>query len=130
MEWYIKCLKNYAVFSGRARRKEHWYFTLFSLIVMLVLYVLEFVVGLLVVLSVIYSFGIIIPSLAVGIRRLHDTGRCGWGMLLNLIPIVGWIVLIVFLASDSEPGDNDYGPNPKELSSSVDEAGDSNSEDT
>ena len=94
------------------------------------LYVLDFVVGLPGVLSAIYSFGVTIPSLAVGTRRLHDTGRCGWWMLICLIPFVGWIVLMVFSALDSEPGDNDYGPNPKELSSSVDEAGDSNSEDT
>jgi len=130
MEWYIKCLKNYAVFSGRARRTEYWCFVLFSLIVTVVLSALEAVVGLSGVLSTIYSFGVLIPSLAVGIRRLHDTGRCGWWMLLCLIPIVGGIVLTGFLASDSERGDNDYGPNPKELSSSVDEAGDSNSEDT
>jgi uncharacterized membrane protein YhaH (DUF805 family) len=119
MNWYIEALKKYAVFSGRAQRKEYWIFILFSSIITIVLGVLDGAVGLYApaagvgLLSGIYSLAVMIPSTAVAIRRLHDTDRSGWWLLIALIPLIGGIVLIVFLATDSNAGENQYGPNPK-----------------
>jgi uncharacterized membrane protein YhaH (DUF805 family) len=108
MKWFIKCFKQYADFKGRARRKEYWMFTLINGII-------GFVMGLLglTILSWIYSVAVFIPSLAVGVRRLHDIGKSGWWILLFLIPVVGWIWLIVLSIQDSLPGENQWGPNPK-----------------
>lgn len=112
MEWYLKVLKNYVGFQGRARRKEYWMFALISFIISIVLTIVESVLGLTSVLTGIYSLAILLPSLAVGVRRLHDTGRSGWWLLLGFIPIIGFIVLIVFFCQESE-ADNQYGSNPK-----------------
>lgn len=118
MNWYIGVLKKYAVFSGRAQRSEFWYFALFNIIISVVLSLLDRVLGLggdlsVGVLSSIYSLAVLIPSIAVGVRRLHDTDRSGWWILIGLIPIIGWIMLIIFYVKDSQPGENQYGPNPK-----------------
>ncbi|MEW9702055.1 DUF805 domain-containing protein [Paenibacillus sp. SI8] len=113
MEWYLKVLKNYVGFQGRARRKEYWMFVLFNVIVSIVLSILVAIVKPLSVLSYLYSLAILLPSLAVGARRLHDTGRSGWMLLLGLIPLVGAIILIVFFSQDSQEGENQHGPNPK-----------------
>jgi uncharacterized membrane protein YhaH (DUF805 family) len=112
MNWYLEVLKKYAVFSGRARRKEYWYFVLFNLIIVIILSIIDQVIGS-AVLSTIYSLGVLIPSIAVAIRRLHDTNRTGWWLLIWLIPIIGWIVFIIFMVLDSQKGENQYGPNPK-----------------
>lgn len=69
-------------------------------------------------LGLLYSIAILVPSIAVGVRRLHDTGRSGWWLLIGLIPIVGWIIAIMWLATDSQTGTNTYGPNPKEAATS------------
>ena len=111
MNWYLGVLKKYADFNGRARRKEFWMFFLFNLIVAIVLGVIDSMIGI-PVLGLIYSLGVLLPSLAVGARRLHDTGKSGWWLLLGLIPLVG-LILIIFWVMDSNPGDNQYGPNPK-----------------
>jgi uncharacterized membrane protein YhaH (DUF805 family) len=129
MDWYIKVLKNYAVFSGRARRKEYWWFSLFNFIFILVLegiglfiirphihgLNLSIVYSLTIAYSlyIIYILAVLIPGIAVTVRRLHDTNRSGWWCFIGLIPIVGDIILIVFFAMDSQPGENRYGPNPK-----------------
>ena len=119
MNWYITVLKKYAVFGGRARRKEYWYYYLISMIIGIVLTIIDVMTGSynadagMGILSGIYSFAVLIPTIAVGVRRLHDTNRSGWRMLFALIPLVGPIVLIVFLASDSKPDENQYGVNPK-----------------
>ena len=119
MNWYLQALKQYAVFKGRARRKEYWFFALFNLIVSVVLTVVDYMTGSLDpelgvgLLSGIYSLAILIPSLAVTVRRLHDTDRTGWWVLIAFIPLIGAIVLLVFMLLDSKPGDNRYGPNPK-----------------
>lgn len=119
MNWYLQALKQYAVFKGRARRKEYWFFALFNLIVSVVLTVVDYMTGSLDpelgvgLLSGIYSLAILIPSLAVTVRRLHDTDRTGWWVLIAFIPFIGAIVLLVFMLLDSKPGDNRYGPNPK-----------------
>jgi len=119
MNWYLQALKQYAVFKGRARRKEYWFFALFNLIVSIVLTVVDYMTGSLDpelgvgLLSGIYSLAILIPSLAVTVRRLHDTDRTGWWVLIAFIPFIGAIVLLVFMLLDSKPGDNQHGPNPK-----------------
>lgn len=113
MNWYLAVLKNYVGFEGRARRTEYWMFVLINAIIGLVLYVLSKAIDPLVILYYLYTLAVFIPGLAVAVRRLHDTGRSGWWILLSLIPIVGAIILIVFLATDGEPGNNAYGPNPK-----------------
>jgi uncharacterized membrane protein YhaH (DUF805 family) len=112
MEWYLKVLRQYADFAGRARRKEYWMFTLVSGIISVVLAILDtaLMTGLL---GVLYSLAVLLPSLGVGVRRLHDTGRSGWWLLIGIIPLIGWIVLIVFLATDGERQPNIYGPDPK-----------------
>jgi len=120
MNWYIEALKKYAVFSGRARRREYWFFVLFSVIVTVVLTFIDNMIGLydmetgVGLLSAIYSLAVLIPSIAVGVRRLHDTNRTGWWLLISLIPAIGVIVLFIFFVLDSHPGDNEYGPNPKQ----------------
>lgn len=116
MQWYLKVLKNYVGFQGRARRKEYWMFVLFNVIISLVL---SLVIGLInqtvgTVLNYVYSLAVLLPSLAVAVRRLHDTGRSGWMILLGLIPLVGGIILIVFMCQDSQD-ENKYGSNPKSI---------------
>jgi len=113
MNWYLDVSKKYAVFKGRARRKEYWMFVLFNLIIALVLGLIERLVGGPGILTNLYSLAVLIPGLAVAVRRLHDTNRSGWWILIGLVPLVGVIILIVFLVQDSRPGDNQYGPNPK-----------------
>ncbi|MER7696280.1 MULTISPECIES: DUF805 domain-containing protein [unclassified Streptomyces] len=112
MDWYLAVLKNYAGFSGRARRKEYWMFALISFVISLVLSIIGGLIGA-DFLSYIYTVAILVPTLAVGVRRLHDTGRSGWWLLIGLIPLVGAIILIVFLASEGKPETNQYGVNPK-----------------
>jgi uncharacterized membrane protein YhaH (DUF805 family) len=113
MDWYIAAVKRYAEFSGRSRRREYWMFSLINFGIALAIGVVARFAPIVVVLSVIYSLGVLIPGIAVGIRRLHDTGRSGWWTFIVLIPLVGVIMLLVFLCQDSAPGDNEYGPNPK-----------------
>jgi uncharacterized membrane protein YhaH (DUF805 family) len=118
MQWYLKVLRQYVDFTGRARRTEYWMFILFSFIILIVLGVLDNLMGMAFVpgsygpLGLIYILAVFLPSLGVGVRRLHDTGRSGWWMLLAPIPLVG-IVLIVFLAIEGVRGPNAYGPDPK-----------------
>jgi len=103
----------YSDFTGRARRSEYWYWSLAVALGYLVAVILSAVARPLLFLAVIFYLGILIPTLAVGVRRLHDTGRSGWFLLISLIPLVGGIVLLVFTVQDSAPGSNTYGPNPK-----------------
>ncbi|MGG1556259.1 DUF805 domain-containing protein [Paenibacillus ferrarius] len=115
MDWYVNVLQNYVGFSGRARRKEYWMFFLFNLMAGVMLGILENMLGIPLVLSIIYSLGTLLPSLALSFRRLHDTGRSAWWLLIGLIPIIGGIILLVFSCQDSDPYDNHYGPNPKQF---------------
>ena len=121
IQWYTAVFRKYAVFEGRSGRSEYWWFALCNALVEFALY---FVAGLAIavlgnaakVLSVfpaIYVFAALVPSIAVTVRRLHDTGRSGWWILISLVPVVGVIVLLVFLALESSPGDNRFGPNPR-----------------
>jgi len=117
MNCYLEVLKKYAVFGGRARRKEYWYFVLFNTLISIALTFIDGVTGSfsseagIGLLSGIYGLAVLIPSIAVGVRRLHDTNRSGWWLLIALIPLIGAIVLIIFLASDSKPEENKYGLN-------------------
>lgn len=111
MHYYLHVLKNYATFSGRARRSEYWMFVLFNVIVSIVLAGVDAAAGTM-FLGTIYSLAVFIPSLAVAVRRLHDTGKSGWWFLINFT-IIGIIVFLVFMFQDSQMGDNEYGPNPK-----------------
>ena len=124
MNWYLKVLKQYADFSGRARRKEYWMFTLFDLIFVVTLSILDRVFGWVIwegasiinsygVLFILYTLAVFLPRLAVSVRRLHDIDKSGWTLLLHLIPIVGSIWIFVYHVIDSDPGDNEYGTNPK-----------------
>lgn len=121
MNWYLEVLKKYAVFGGRARRKEYWFFVLFSIIISMVFVLIDKNTGSFNtesgfgVLSGIYGLAVLIPTIAVSVRRLHDTERSGWWLLISLIPLIGTIVIIVFMVLDSKPGENQYGANPKEL---------------
>jgi uncharacterized membrane protein YhaH (DUF805 family) len=106
-EYFINIFRyKYIQYNGRARRKEYWMFALFSFICSLLL-------GIIPILGILYAMGAIVPSVCLGIRRMHDIGKSGWWLLLALIPFVGLIVLIVFYCLDSQPGENQYGPNPK-----------------
>jgi len=119
MNWYVKVLNKYAVFSGRARRKEYWYFFLFNFGITFVLTFIDGMVGLysyeigLGFFGFLYLLAVFVPGIAVAVRRLHDTGRSAWWLFVLLIPFVGAIVLLVFLVLDSDPGENEYGKNPK-----------------
>ena len=118
MNWYFQVLKKYAVFDGRARRKEYWYFVLFNFIIGFVLGLIESLAGIAPginysVLSLIYALAVLLPGLGVGVRRLHDTGRSGWWLFISLIPFIGAIILLILMAIDSQEGTNQYGPSPK-----------------
>ncbi|HEX7348721.1 MAG TPA: DUF805 domain-containing protein [Rhodanobacteraceae bacterium] len=114
MNWYFEVLKKYFDFSGRARRKEYWMFTLFNIIAIVILLIIGMLIahGRGVALVWLYELAVLLPSLGVAVRRLHDTGRSGWWILISLVPLVGGIILFVFTVLDSVP-DNQYGPNPK-----------------
>jgi len=106
-------LSKYVTFSGRARRSEFWWFALFSMIVYVVGSLLDAAMGTSFV-TVLVGLALLLPSLAVTARRLHDTGRSGWWMLISIIPLIGAIALLVFECQDSQPGSNSHGPSPKE----------------
>ena len=135
MEWYLKALRNYAVFEGRARRKEYWFFVLFyglgSLLLTAPVWVIaltgagidltgglalgtpEIVLG---IVSLLWLLAHVLPGIAVTVRRLHDTGRSGlWYLLGIFLPFIGHIWLLVLTVLDSDPDENKYGANPKEV---------------
>lgn len=115
------CLTKWFDFSGRARRSEYWYFALFTVLVSIAASILDSILGTDFegtsggLLNLLTSLALVLPSLAVAIRRLHDTSRSGWWILIALVPIIGLIVLILFYVQDSHP-DNEHGPNPKATS--------------
>ncbi|MGI9264325.1 MAG: DUF805 domain-containing protein [Gammaproteobacteria bacterium] len=119
MDWYLAVLRKYLVFEGRAQRAEYWYFVLFNIIFGIVLAIIDGIFGSLNpdtgmgLLSGIYSLAVLIPTIGVAIRRLHDTDRSGWWLLLALVPLIGGLVLLVFFILDGTPGSNRFGPNPK-----------------
>jgi uncharacterized membrane protein YhaH (DUF805 family) len=102
---------NYVNFDGRASRPMYWWWVLFAIIAGIVGNILDAVIGV-AIFSILISLALFLPGLAVAVRRLHDTDRSGWWILIALIPLIGFIVLIVFLVQKSDPGDNQYGPPP------------------
>jgi uncharacterized membrane protein YhaH (DUF805 family) len=118
MQWYLKVLRQYADFTGRARRREFWMFTLISALVSIVLALVDAAIfgtrssgtGFL---GAVYGLAVLVPTLAVGARRLHDTDRSGWWQLIGIVPVVGIIVLIVFWARAGQPAPNRFGSDPK-----------------
>jgi uncharacterized membrane protein YhaH (DUF805 family) len=118
MNWYLEVLRKYAVFDGRARRQEYWMFTLIGAMLPVALVLLAAMLGMNMqdtssVIIGVYYLAILLPSLAVAVRRMHDTGRSGWWLFIGLIPLLGSIALLIFALQDSEQGTNQYGPNPK-----------------
>ncbi|KZY60199.1 hypothetical protein A3742_09140 [Oleiphilus sp. HI0071] len=118
MNWYLTVLKKYAVFEGRSRRKEYWFFVLISTIVgscfimidrQMGNYDPETQVGFL---HSLYSLLVLLPTVALSVRRLHDTGRSGWWLLLLFLPIIGWIVLLIFYVLKGDEGSNRFGQDP------------------
>ncbi len=114
MNWYIGVLKNYVGFSGRARRQEFWMFALISGIISIILNVIQIMIGMEIMwLSFIYSLAILLPNIAVTVRRLHDTDRSGFWAFLMLLPFIGWIILFVFACQNGTSGTNRFGNDPK-----------------
>jgi uncharacterized membrane protein YhaH (DUF805 family) len=119
MSWFLMAWSRAADFSGRSRRSEYWYFQLFNFFVGIVVCILGYLfsspgsIGNLVTFCGIYSLVSFVPSLSVTVRRLHDTGRSGWWYCIGFIPLLGAIILLVFMVTDSDPGWNEYGHSPK-----------------
>lgn len=120
MNYYLHVIRNYANFSGRARRSEYWYFVLFNVIFCVVAMIADHFAGTTIdplpygYVYLAYALFAFLPGLAVAVRRLHDVGKSGWMILIALIPLIGAIWLLVLLFTDSQPGRNEYGENPKE----------------
>lgn len=115
MHWYFDVLKKYMVFNGRATRSEYWYFGLVNTIIVITLFLAWKLTGSILfdVIYMIYILAVMLPGLGVSVRRMHDTGLSGWWVLLGIIPFIGGLVLMVMFIRDSQPRDNQYGPDPK-----------------
>lgn len=112
MNYYVAVLKNYVGFSGRARRAEYWQFTLFNIIALVACFVIDLAIKS-PILYALYALAVLLPSLAVAVRRLHDTDRSGWWLLIGLVPLIGGIVLLVFMCLEGTRGNNKHGADPK-----------------
>ena len=110
---YFEPWKKYATFSGRSRRSEFWIFWLGTFVISIVLQALTRLAAPLMIVYIIFGLAVIIPYISVTVRRLHDIGRSGWWYFIGLIPLAGAIILLVFMCTDSQPGDNQFGANPK-----------------
>ncbi|MDV6167570.1 DUF805 domain-containing protein [Flavobacterium sp. DG1-102-2] len=123
IDWYLKVVRdNYANFSGRARRSEYWYYALCNFLISLVLQVVDYFIGF-GLLGGIYGLAVLVPGLAVFVRRLHDVNKSGWFILLLLLPVIGWIWLLVLLFTEGTVGPNQYGEDPKRPYSEFDQIG-------
>ena len=121
MEWYIKGINSYSDFNGRARRKEYWMFTLWNIIFALLASLLDYSFGIVYPLVgygplyIAYALFVLVPGIAVAVRRLHDTGKSGWMYLVAFIPIAGWIWLLILFVTEGNEGNNAYGEDPKQF---------------
>jgi uncharacterized membrane protein YhaH (DUF805 family) len=119
MEYFLHVVRNYAVFTGRARRKEYWMFILFNFLFSVAAMLADYILGTGVggspygIIYSLYSLALIIPGIAVGVRRLHDVGKSGWFTLIVFVPIVGAVWLIILACTEGTHGENQYGPDPK-----------------
>jgi len=119
VDWYLEALRKYSDFEGRARRREYWFFVLFNTLIQIAAFVLDGIVGTfraelgVGLLSGIYSLAVLVPSFAVLARRLHDTDRSGWWILIGIVPLLGALVLMIFALFEGDPGENRFGPSPK-----------------
>ncbi|MDG2272356.1 MAG: DUF805 domain-containing protein [Halioglobus sp.] len=119
MNWYLQVLNKYTQFDGRSRRKEYWMFILINMVISFILTFVDRLTGTLNpdvglgLLSGIYTLAVLIPSIAVACRRLHDTGKSGWWLLILIVPLIGWLVLVIFFVQDSQTEENQYGVCPK-----------------
>jgi uncharacterized membrane protein YhaH (DUF805 family) len=118
MKWYFHALKKYAVFAGRARRREYWMFELWNTIILVALIIIDVKVSAsrhndVAILTGLYVLATALPSFAGLVRRLHDTNHSGWWFFIGMVPLVGQLVLLTLLVKDSDPGPNRFGPNPK-----------------
>ena len=105
--------KHYFDFEGRTRRSVFWYFVLANIIVAVVLSIIDRMLGTGGIIGMLYSLALLLPNLGLAVRRLHDTNRSGWWILIGLIPIIGWIALIIFYVQEGTKGQNQFGPDPK-----------------
>ena len=122
MKWYLKVVRdNYANFNGRASRQEYWMFTLFNIIFVVVAMVVDGVLGLGFIIYMLYMLAVLIPGIAVFVRRMHDIGKSGWWFFISLIPLIGGIWLLVLLATDGSSEDNNYGTSLKTIQTTTEE---------
>ena len=129
-DWYKKVVfENYANFTGRARRSEYWYYTLANLIFAIIAMIIDNITGLKIgalpygYVYLMYGLAVIIPGLAVAVRRLHDVGKSGWFFFIVLIPLIGAIWLLILFCTEGESGENQYGPDPKNDLEEINEIG-------
>lgn len=119
MKWFLKVLRQYSDFNGRARRKEYFMFNLFNALFGIVLMIIATILvkvtesEFFILLYLIYIFATLLPSLAVSIRRMHDIGKSGWMLLVSFIPLIGSFWVLFLLITESDQGENEYGKNPK-----------------
>lgn len=115
MHYYTDVLKKYADFSGRARRQELWMFVLCNALVEAVVLTLDVVLGAMFILCAVYTMAIVLPAIALTVRRLHDLGKSGWWYFIGCIPLIGWIWMLVLMATEGQPHENAYGQSPKSI---------------
>jgi uncharacterized membrane protein YhaH (DUF805 family) len=114
VKWYLAALKKYAIFNGRSRRTEYWMFALINFLILLLLGAVELQTGI-IGLSGVYALGVLIPGVAVTVRRLHDTNRSAWWLLILLVPGLGALILLVFMLLEGGRARNRFGPDPKRI---------------
>ncbi|MBO5815262.1 MAG: DUF805 domain-containing protein [Bacteroidales bacterium] len=112
-QYFVDVIRNkYADFNGRARRSEYWYFVLFNFLISMAVGLVAGLIGF-DWLSYIYSIALLVPGVAIGVRRLHDIGKSGWWLLISFVPLIGAIWLIILMVKEGNNGSNAYGPDPK-----------------
>ena len=112
MNWYLKVMSNYFSVQGRARRQEYWMYFLVYLLIVVAAALLDGVLGM-GLLSALVTLAHLVPSITVGVRRLHDIDRSGWWLLIALLPLIGWIIALYWAIKEGDSGDNRYGVDPK-----------------